>query len=235
MLEAAEQAGVQVDLGPVPLRLARLHRPGCRRLPRALHRLRACSARGATVGQRTAADRLPLERDQLHIVGGGGRIFPAASGPMSVGWFKRQLVKAGNDGSQRRSSGIGPTRSMMWAEPLIHIAPHDHAARPSRKPNRTAEACSRPTTGSWAVPSRSSAAIRRFVDLVGWNYLSAQPMVLGGSDHPDGPSRIPAACRHADRNGGTLRVSRSSFPKRAPRGRASRRGCTMSAVRSATR
>ena len=123
-LEAAEAAGIQVIWDLFHYGSPDLHRPGRARLSRALHRFRARGARGAAIGQRPPAARLPAQRDQLPVVGGRRRLFPAGRAR------RARLVQAaaGSDGDhapQGRSSERWPDATIVWAEPLIHIAPHD--------------------------------------------------------------------------------------------------------------
>jgi beta-glucosidase/6-phospho-beta-glucosidase/beta-galactosidase len=49
--------------------------------------------------------------------------FPRA-GPKTLGWFKRQLIRTGVTAAKalRRQ---WPKTTLVWAEPLIHVAPHD--------------------------------------------------------------------------------------------------------------
>jgi hypothetical protein len=42
------------------------------------------------------------------------------------GWFKRQLVRAAVAGV-RAMREVDPDCRLVWAEPLIHVAPHDHS------------------------------------------------------------------------------------------------------------
>ena len=46
-------------------------------------------------------------------------------GPRQVGWFKRQLVRTAimAAGAIRANR---PDATLVWAEPLVHVAPHDH-------------------------------------------------------------------------------------------------------------
>ncbi len=123
-LEAAEEVGLQVIWD-----LFHYGSPDCidqagDGLPRAIHRFRAGCARGAAVGQRPRAARLPAQRDQLPVLGGGRRLFPAASARTSaagssVSWC-RPRSRAARAIKQR-----WPEATIVWAEPLIHIAPHD--------------------------------------------------------------------------------------------------------------
>ena len=85
-------------------------------LPRAIHRFRARRGRGAAVGQRPAAAGLPAERDQLPVLGGRRRLFPARRTRTS------RLVQAparahgnhGGEGDQaalaERDASSGPNR-----------------------------------------------------------------------------------------------------------------------------
>jgi beta-glucosidase/6-phospho-beta-glucosidase/beta-galactosidase len=49
-------------------------------------------------------------------------------GPGDVGWFKRQLVRAAITAA-RAIKRNGPETTIVWAEPLINIAPHDRRRR----------------------------------------------------------------------------------------------------------
>ena len=50
--------------------------------------------------------------------------FPRA-GPKEVGWFKRQLVRTAISAAQAIRNRW-PEATLVWAEPLVHIAPHSH-------------------------------------------------------------------------------------------------------------
>lgn len=50
--------------------------------------------------------------------------FPRA-GPRKVGWFKRQLVRTAVTAA-RAIRERWPDATLVWAEPLVHVAPHDH-------------------------------------------------------------------------------------------------------------
>ena len=60
--------------------------------------------------------------------------FPCA-GAEEVGWFKRQLIRAGVTAAKAIRERW-PKATLVWAEPLIHVAPHDRR----RKSVRVAEA-----------------------------------------------------------------------------------------------
>ena len=56
-------------------------------------------------------------------------------GSDEVGWFKRQLIRAGVNAAKAMRAQR-PDTTLVWAEPLIHVAPHDRR----RQSIRTAEA-----------------------------------------------------------------------------------------------
>ena len=60
------------------------------------------------------------------------------SGPMERGWFKRQLVQAGIAAS-RAIKRAWPDTTIVWAEPLIHIAPHNQRRPTVRAAERNLE------------------------------------------------------------------------------------------------
>ena len=53
------------------------------------------------------------------------------SGPDERGWFKHQLVRAAI-ASARAIKERWPDATIIWAEPLIHIAPHDQRRKTIR-------------------------------------------------------------------------------------------------------
>ena len=219
-LEAAERVGVQVIWDLFHYGSPDHVDQAARRFPRALHRLRAGRAGGAAVGQRAPAARLPAERDQLPVVGGRRRLFPArrpgasaagssasSSGPRS--WRRGRSSSAG-----RTPRSSGPSR-------LIHIAPHDRR----RATVRAAEA--EPAQGmfeayDWimGLAEPELGGDPSLVDVVGLQLLPAQPMVLRRPDHPHGPPRISAARRHAASKWPSDTASRSSCRKPARKGSA---------------
>ena len=128
-----------------------------------------------------------------------------------------------------------PKATIVWAEPLIHIAPRDHRRQTLRAAEQNLQGMYE--AYDWIIGRakpgarrRSVARRRRRLEL-----LSAQPVVLQRPHDPDGAPRIPAAGGHAGGDGRALRQTRSSSPKQAPKVPASRRGSIMSAMRCATR
>jgi beta-glucosidase/6-phospho-beta-glucosidase/beta-galactosidase len=56
-------------------------------------------------------------------------------GPDEPGWFKRQLARAGILASRGIKQGR-PDATIVWAEPLIHVAPHDQRRATKRDAER---------------------------------------------------------------------------------------------------
>ena len=137
------------------------------------------------------------------------------SDPGEHGWFKRQLVRAAIMSAASDQTGNGRTPTIVWAEPLIHIAPHDkrRVDRPCRG-SRTCRGCTRRTTGSWAFAQPELGGDRFAGRCRRAELLPAQPMVFRRSYHSDGAPRIPATFRHAGRHGRPLATNRSSFRRR---------------------
>ncbi|MCL6684738.1 hypothetical protein [Sphingomonas alba] len=66
---------------------------------------------------------VPMNEINFHAWANTEGYFPRV-GPDEPGWFKRQLVRAGIMAS-RAIKERWPDSAIVWAEPLIHIAPHD--------------------------------------------------------------------------------------------------------------
>ena len=161
-LEAAEQAGVQVIWDLFHYGSPDHVDPGRRRLSRALHRLRAGRARSAAVGQPASAARLPAERNQLHVLGGRGRVFPArrartnAAGS-NASWCGPAIAAA------KAIRERWPDATIIWAEPLDpHRAAQPPPANARATHSETCRACTKPMTGYSGWRSRSLAAIPRW-------------------------------------------------------------------------
>jgi beta-glucosidase/6-phospho-beta-glucosidase/beta-galactosidase len=56
--------------------------------------------------------------------------FPAV-GPKQIGWFKRQLVRTAITAAKAIRERW-PRSTLVWAEPVVHIAPRDHSRRELR-------------------------------------------------------------------------------------------------------
>jgi len=72
----------------------------------------------------------PLNEINFHSWAVDEGYFPPV-GPDEAGWFKRQLVKTGVSAA-RAIKQERPETTIVWAEPLINIAPHDRRRRTVR-------------------------------------------------------------------------------------------------------
>ena len=76
-------------------------------------------------------------------------------GPDERGWFKRQLVRTAITAT-RAIKQRWPKATIVWAEPLIHIAPHDRRRQTVRAAEQNLPGhVSRPMTGSSAGRARA--------------------------------------------------------------------------------
>ena len=106
-------------------------------------------------------------------------------GPDETGWFKRQLVRTaiGAATAIRRN---WPKAVIVWAEPLVHVAPHDHR----RKSVRAAEEYRLGQFESYdwitgrAEPEMGGDA--SLVDVVGLNFYPHNQWYLDGPTIPMG-------------------------------------------------
>jgi beta-glucosidase/6-phospho-beta-glucosidase/beta-galactosidase len=106
-------------------------------------------------------------------------------GPDEVGWFKRQLVRAGIRAAKAIRSAR-PDATIVWAEPLVHIAPHSQR----RAEVRAAEGArlGQFQAYDW-ITGRSAPELGgdpSLVDLVGVNFYPHNQWYLDGPTIPMG-------------------------------------------------
>jgi beta-glucosidase/6-phospho-beta-glucosidase/beta-galactosidase len=106
-------------------------------------------------------------------------------GPGQVGWFKRQLVRTATMAA-RAIRERWPQATLTWAEPLIHVAPHDH-----RRP--TVRAAEQNRQGMFEaydwITGRAEPELGgdpSFVDLVGLNFYPHNQWYWKGPTIPMG-------------------------------------------------
>ena len=107
------------------------------------------------------------------------------AGAVEGGWFKHQLVKAAIT-SARAIKQRWPTSTIVWAEPLIHIAPHDR-----RRP--TIRAAEQNLQGMYEaydwIMGKAKAKLggdASLVDVVGWNFYPHNQWYYKGPTIPMG-------------------------------------------------
>jgi beta-glucosidase/6-phospho-beta-glucosidase/beta-galactosidase len=106
-------------------------------------------------------------------------------GPERVGWFKRQLVRTAIAAARAIRDGW-PRATIVWAEPLVHVAPHSH-----RRPEvRAAEAyrLGQFESYDWIVGRREPelGGDPSLVDLVGLNFYPHNQWYYEGPTIPMG-------------------------------------------------
>jgi beta-glucosidase/6-phospho-beta-glucosidase/beta-galactosidase len=106
-------------------------------------------------------------------------------GPDEVGWFKRQLVRTAIQ-SAKAIRDRWPNATILWAEPLVHIAPHSH-----RRPEvRAAEAARQGQFESYDwITGRAAPEMGgdpSLVDLIGLNFYPHNQWYLDGPTIPMG-------------------------------------------------
>jgi beta-glucosidase/6-phospho-beta-glucosidase/beta-galactosidase len=106
-------------------------------------------------------------------------------GPDEVGWFKRQLVRTGICAAKAIREQW-PNATIVWAEPLVHIAPHSH----KRAEVRAAEAARQGQfeTYDW-ITGRAKPELGgdpSLADLIGLNFYPHNQWYLDGPTIPMG-------------------------------------------------
>jgi hypothetical protein len=184
MLEAAEEAGVQVIWD-----LFHYGSPDCvdQGAPDFAERF-TDFALAAVELQQSISSRPPLlcPLNEINFISWAidDGYFPHV-GPDQRGWFKRQLVAAAI-GASKAIKRQWPRSTIVWAEPLIHIAPHDE-----RRP--TISGARDNLNGmyeayDWIV-GRSAPELGgdpSLVDLVGWNFYPHNQWYWKGPTIPMG-------------------------------------------------
>jgi hypothetical protein len=106
-------------------------------------------------------------------------------GPSEVGWFKRQLVRTAISAAQAIRNRW-PNATIVWAEPLVHIAPHGHR----RAVVRAAEAARQGQFEAYDwITGRAEPELGgdpSLVDLIGLNFYPHNQWYLDGPTIPMG-------------------------------------------------
>jgi beta-glucosidase/6-phospho-beta-glucosidase/beta-galactosidase len=184
MLEAAEEAGVQVIWD-----LFHYGSPDCidQAAPDFPDRF-TDFALAALELQQSISDRPPLvcPLNEINFISWAvdDGYFPQV-GPKQRGWFKRQLVRTAISAA-RAIKRRWPEATIVWAEPLIHIAPHDRRRSTllgaQQNLNGMYEAY------DWII-GRSEPELGgdpSLVDVVGWNYYPHNQWYWKGPTVPMG-------------------------------------------------
>ena len=106
-------------------------------------------------------------------------------GPKQRGWFKEQLVKAAI-GSAKAIKRRWPEATIAWAEPLIHIAPHDRRSRTVRAAEENLQGMYEAYDWIMGLARPELGGDPSFADVVGWNFYPHNQWYFKGPTIPMG-------------------------------------------------
>jgi hypothetical protein len=106
-------------------------------------------------------------------------------GPDEVGWIKNQLVKTAIAAS-RAIKERWPAATIVWAEPLIHIAPHDLRRETIRGARRNLAGMYEAYDWIMGLARPELGGDRSLVDVVGWNFYPHNQWYWKGPTIPMG-------------------------------------------------
>lgn len=184
MLEAAEEAGVQIIWD-----LFHYGSPDCvdQAAPDFADRFTEFVVAALEV-QQSISHRPPLicPLNEINFISWAvdDGYFPRV-GPEERGWFKRQLVRTAIIAS-RAIKGRWPESTIVWAEPLIHVAPHDQRRQTIRaaEKNRSGMFEAYDWIMGRARPELGGDA--SLVDVIGLNYYPHNQWYWDGPTIPMG-------------------------------------------------
>ena len=106
-------------------------------------------------------------------------------GPDEMGWFKRQLVRTGTT-SARAIKRQWPKAILTWAEPLIHVAPHNHRRATVRAAERNRAGMFEAYDWIMGRAEPELGGDPSFVDVIGLNYYPHNQWYFQGPTIPMG-------------------------------------------------
>lgn len=106
-------------------------------------------------------------------------------GPREHGWFKRQLVRAAIM-SARAIKRQWPDSTIVWAEPLIHIAPHDKRRSTVRAAEQNLQGMYEAYDWIMGLAQPELGGDRSLVDVVGLNFYPHNQWYFEGPTIPMG-------------------------------------------------
>ena len=106
-------------------------------------------------------------------------------GPDQRGWFKRRLIAAAI-ASARAIKQRWPQSTIVWAEPLIHIAPHDRRRETVRAAQANLQGMYEAYDWILGLAEPELGGDRSLVDAVGLNFYPHNQWYLGGPTIPMG-------------------------------------------------
>jgi hypothetical protein len=106
-------------------------------------------------------------------------------GPKQQGWFKDQLVRTGIAASKAIKQRW-PRATIVWAEPLIHIAPHDRRRRTVQGAQRNLQGMYEAYDWITGMAKPELGGDPSLVDVVGWNFYPHNQWYWKGPTIPMG-------------------------------------------------
>ncbi|HET6534749.1 MAG TPA: hypothetical protein VFG41_01090 [Sphingomicrobium sp.] len=106
-------------------------------------------------------------------------------GPKQRGWFKRQLVGTAITAA-KAIKRQWPDSTIVWAEPLIHIAPHDRRRATLRDAGRNLQGMYQAYDWIMGMEEPELGGDPSLVDLVGWNFYPHNQWYFKGPTVPMG-------------------------------------------------
>jgi len=106
-------------------------------------------------------------------------------GPAERGWFKHQLVRAAI-ASARAIKERWPDSTIIWAEPLIHVAPHDQRRKTVRAAEANLQGMYEAYDWILGLAKPELGGDPSFADVVGLNYYPHNQWYLDGPTIPMG-------------------------------------------------
>ena len=106
-------------------------------------------------------------------------------GPDQRGWFKRQLVRAAIMATKAIKQRW-PDTTVVWAEPLIHIAPHDRRRATVRAAEQNLQGMFEAYDWIMGMAEPELGGDRSLVDVIGWNFYPHNQWYYEGPTIPMG-------------------------------------------------
>jgi len=114
-------------------------------------------------------------------------------GPDEIGWFKRQLVRTATKAT-RAIKQQWPQSVVVWAEPLIHVAPHDHRRKSLRAAEQNRQGMFEAYDWIMGRAMPELGGDPSLVDLVGLNYYPHNQWYWEGPTIPMGHHEYRPLC-----------------------------------------
>jgi len=184
MLEAAEEAGVQVIWD-----LFHYGSPDCidQAAPDFPDRFTEFALAALEV-RRSVTSRPPLicPLNEINFISWAvdDGYFPRV-GPEQRGWFKNQLIRTAITASKAIKQHW-PKSTIVWAEPLIHIAPHDRRRRTVLAAQRNVQGMYEAYDWILGLERPELGGDPSLVDVLGWNFYPHNQWYFKGPTIPMG-------------------------------------------------